>query len=234
MPYENYRAQEPLVREREWIILGGMALAAIAGYINVIVLDFFQIPVSHMSGASSKFGAALSERNLVELRLISGVIGGFFLGAVVSGMAVAGSQLRPGRRYGAVLMLEGLVLACATWLLVHGRNAGVPLAAIACGLQNGMASSYYGLVIRTTHVTGIVTDLGVITGHWLRGHAVPAWKVVMLASLLGGFIGGGVIGTAFLLRGGVKTLGFASAACLICGAVYAIWIHMRRKREALP
>merc|ERR1719401_1610209 len=38
------------------------------------------------------------------------------------------------------------------------------LCAAACGLQNGMATSYSGAVIRTTHVTGIATDIGLICG----------------------------------------------------------------------
>jgi uncharacterized membrane protein YoaK (UPF0700 family) len=35
---------------------------------------------------------------------------------------------------------------------------------MACGLQNAMATGYSGAVIRTTHVTGIVTALGIAVG----------------------------------------------------------------------
>jgi|GEM_PF-5134493 len=39
----------------------------------------------------------------------------------------------------------------------------------ACGFQNALAT-HYGLVLRTTHVTGLLTDLGTNLGMRLRGH----------------------------------------------------------------
>lgn len=35
------------------------------------------------------------------------------------------------------------------------------LLAIACGLQNGLFTRRWGTVIRTTHITGTMTDLGI-------------------------------------------------------------------------
>lgn len=35
------------------------------------------------------------------------------------------------------------------------------------GLQNAMMSTYSGAVIRTTHVSGMFTDLGIFLGHFL-------------------------------------------------------------------
>jgi uncharacterized membrane protein YoaK (UPF0700 family) len=43
-------------------------------------------------------------------------------------------------------------------------------ASAACGLQNAMVSTYSGAIIRTTHITGTVTDLGAMIGQYLRGH----------------------------------------------------------------
>jgi len=37
-------------------------------------------------------------------------------------------------------------------------------AAAACGLQNAMCTSHFGAIVRTTHVTGTVTDIGSTSG----------------------------------------------------------------------
>jgi uncharacterized membrane protein YoaK (UPF0700 family) len=45
--------------------------------------------------------------------------------------------------------------------------------ALSCGLQNGLTSKYSGNVVRTTHLTGTTTDLGIALGHVLRGSVRP-------------------------------------------------------------
>ncbi len=230
MPYAEFRTQESLPRNRPLITAGGAALACIAGYINVIVLGFFQIPVSHMSGAASRIGVTLISKQYHDLKIVMSIIVSFYLGAVISGVVIASPQLRPGRRYGIILIGEGFLLALATIFLNRGGHLGIPLASMACGLQNSMASSYCGLVIRTTHVTGIVTDLGVITGRRLRGHGTELWKVVLLLSLLGGFISGGIIGAFILSKENIPALWLASAACMVGGAIYLVWNYFNLHR----
>ena len=56
MPYApaTPAVRRALQSERTWVALGSSLLAAIAGYVNVTLLDFFHVPVSHMSGAASR------------------------------------------------------------------------------------------------------------------------------------------------------------------------------------
>jgi xanthosine utilization system XapX-like protein len=70
------------------------------------------------------------------------------------------------------------------------------LVSLACGLQNGMCTTFSGAVIRTTHVTGILTDIGLILGQTVfhprtRKHL---WKLKVLVPLYVAFFLGGVIG----------------------------------------
>ena len=230
MPYRRSRVPrraEP--SERALVFAGAMSLAGLAGFVNVVVLGFFHVPVSHMSGAVSRLSIDLATRNLADLRVVLSIVAGFLAGAMVSGMVIGGRKLRPGRRYGVALLIEGGLLGAAVALLRGGNALGVALAATACGIQNAMASSYYGLVIRTTHVTGIVTDLGVMMGHWIRHRRVPAWKALLLVSILGGFFAGGVAGALALGRFGVGALAFASAGCVTAGTAYFAWWHARRR-----
>lgn len=230
MPYPSSRAVlRALRRRRSWVSAGGAALAAIAGFVNACLLSAFQVPVSHMTGAVSRLSRDVAAVNTADVGTVALLLLGFTAGAVVSGVVIGEAALRPGRRYGVVLMTEGAALALAAVLLPRSMPAGVALASFACGLQNAMASSYYGLILRTTHVTGLVTDLGVLLGQRLRGQRVPLWKPGVLGALVGGFFAGGVAGVAAVTRLGPAALALPAAACLLGGTAYLMWHHRQRR-----
>lgn len=227
MPYRTpYPSADPPKAVRPWILAGGFGLAAVAGYVNVAMLGVFAVPVSHMTGAVSRLGTDIATGNSHDSVLVLSIVGGFLLGAATSGAIVGGDQLLPGRRYGIALLAEAIALAAATTLLSAGIRAGIPFAALACGIQNGMASSYFGLIIRTTHVTGIVTDLGVLAGQRLRGRRTGLWKPALLIGLLLGFLVGGVSGQLMAQRYGPEALGLAAVVCLAAGIGYYVWRHV--------
>lgn len=213
---------------RRWVFAGAALLSAIAGYVNVVMLGFFAVPVSHMSGAVSRLGMDMVGGDVADLMLIASIVAGFLLGALLSGVWIGAATLRAGRRYGAVLMLQGVMLAAATWLALQGVSVAVPIAAFVCGLQNAMASSYRGLVLRTTHVTGIVTDIGVLIGQRLRQKQVRLWKLMLLLTVLAGFFLGGWLGAVLFHHVGMHALWLAALVCFVSGGLYACVQHMRR------
>jgi uncharacterized membrane protein YoaK (UPF0700 family) len=150
------------------------------------------------------------------------IIAAFFVGSVVSGAVVGRDTALPGRRYGVVLFIQGLALAAAGGCLYARLSAGVPLAAFACGMQNAMSSSYYGLAMRTTHVTGMVTDLGVVVGHWLRHRRFSRWKAKVLGVMTGAFLTGGIIGAASIVWLDFRVLYVPAAGTLVAGVAYYI------------
>ena len=197
-----------------------MALCGTAGYINSVVLGFFDTPVSHMSGAVSRLGLNLAQKHFPEAGASLLIILGFLGGAMLAGVFVGATKLVPSRRYGVVMMFEGVLLLVSTVLLLHNSTLGPVVAATACGLQNAMSSSYCGLMIRTTHVSGVVTDLGVMLGHYLRHRHIVGWKLRFLLALLFSFGTGGFIGAVLnILYGPVCLLG-AAAGCFGAGAVF--------------
>ena len=232
MPYRSRAVQRtPARHERPFVFLGAISLAALAGYINAIALGVYYVPVSHMTGAVSRVSLDVASGDRADLRLTGSIIAAFFVGAALSGAIIGGRKLVPGRRYGVTLMVEGLALGSAALLLTEGGRAGVTLAALACGIQNAMASSYFGLVLRTTHVTGIVTDLGVMVGHWIRHRRIQRWKPMLLGSILVAFFAGGVAGHYVFERWGVSALALASAGCLLAGVLYYAWQHGQRAKR---
>jgi len=234
MPYVRGRGtSRAFFRDRPWFLLGGSGLAAMAGFINVCVLSFTVVPASHVTGAVSQLSADVFSGGGEAFTLMVTAVAAFLAGGVASGAIIGSTHLKPGRRYGVVLMAEGVLLALATVLLMQRSGLGVAMAAAACGMQNAMASSYYGLVVRTTHMTGIVTDIGVLIGHWLRYRRASLWKLGFLTALLVSFFGGGVF-AAIAVRGiGVAALALPAIACVAAGATYYTWRHRLLEKAQL-
>jgi uncharacterized membrane protein YoaK (UPF0700 family) len=207
------------------LLPGAVAFAGIAGYINSVVLGFFHTPVSHMTGAVSHLGLDLAEGRGRDTWASLSIVLGFLLGATVAGLLVGALKLVPSRSYGVVMMVEGGLLAIATGLLMAKHRLGLPAVAMACGLQNAMTSSYCGLVIRTTHVTGTMTDLGVMLGHWLRHRQIDSRKLGFLAAVVLSFGAGGWVGALADLRFGPGCLSLAAAAVTIAGGLFWFLTH---------
>jgi uncharacterized membrane protein YoaK (UPF0700 family) len=64
---------------------------------------------------------------------------------------------------------------------------------MACGLQNGLTTKYSGSIIRTTHMTGAGTDIGLVLGRIAQGDKKERWKLFVLCPLFIMFLLGGVM-----------------------------------------
>ncbi|RNF85136.1 YoaK family protein [Montanilutibacter psychrotolerans] len=184
-----------------WVWVGAGALACIAGMVNVVgYLGFEHQAITHLTGTTSLLGAALADGDAGSGLRLSGMILAFMAGAAISGLIIQDSALYLGRRYGVVLMLESLLLFASIGLFKHQQIAGALLAAMACGLQNAMATTYSGAVVRTTHLSGMFTDLGIGLGHALRGMPLPRRRLMLSSLIIALFATGGVIGAALFRR----------------------------------
>jgi hypothetical protein len=58
-----------------------------------------------------------------------------------------------------------------------------------------MCTFFSGAVLRTTHMTGIVTDIGIILGHMARKESkAEVWKLKLFLPIYFGFMFGGFVG----------------------------------------
>jgi len=169
-------------------------MTLIAGYINSAMLIEFGIPVSQMTGVSSRISDAVIDINWVELLKNLMILFGFFAGAILSGLLVGQSKYKTTPNYGYALLINSVLLTFAAMLSFVQSEISILLAAIACGLQNALVASYRGLQIRTTHVTGTVTDLGVHVAHKIKNKTPWSWQGNVLIILFLGFLIGGIIG----------------------------------------
>ena len=221
MPYSHPQAlsREQALGRIGHLLPGALAFAGMAGYINSMALGVFNSPVSHMTGAVSYLGIDVAGGRSADAAATLSIILSFMFGAALAGFIIGARELSPGRRFGAALILEAGLLATATCLLVSGGHSGVPLIAMACGLQNGTTSSYFGLMIRTTHVTGTVTDIGVMVGHWLRHRHIERRKLIFMIGVVAAFGMGVWIGALANARAGSVALAVASIGCAAAGGM---------------
>ena len=214
-----------------WVTAGGLALACSAGCINAVgFLGLHHQAITHLTGTVTILSIEMIDTRYGPAARALLVIACFFFGAVLSGAIIRQSTLRLGRRYGVALALESALLFAAVAFLRRGAFAGDCLASMACGLQNAMATSYSGAVVRTTHLTGVITDLGIACGHWVRRQPVDWGRFRLYGVLLLGFLIGGVLGALGFQRFGYDTLHFPAALCGVSGIAYAAYKHHERTR----
>lgn len=217
----------------KWVEIGGFFLALIAGSVNAIALRGFNHQgVSHLSGSSTLLGVELAAGNLAEVLHLALILLSFVAGAVVSGFVIGGESLRLGRRYSVALLAESALLLSAMVFLNRGSLLGHYLASGACGLQNAMTSTFSGAVVRTTHVTGLFTDLGVTLGLWLRGQRTDQRRVVLYFTLIAGFILGGVLGAIGFNAYRFETLIAPATMAAVIALAYLLYWKRTRRLEA--
>ena len=204
----------------------GFVLAAVAGAINAGGFLAVQQYTSHVTGMMSAIAdnLVLGQPQVVVTGLV-GVLA-FLCGAICCAMLVNYARRHQlASEYALPLLLEALLILCfgllgARLARIEGLlvPATVVLLCFIMGLQNAVATKVSNAVIRTTHMTGIVTDLGIELGklaYWNRDPN-PAFHVradrdrlTMLAGLLGCFLVGGISGAL-----GFKYLGYVSTVPL--------------------
>lgn len=230
-----------------------MLLAGVAGTVNAIGFYLLGTHTSHMSGKVSELGEALASGSGLDARAAARLLLAFFCGAVSSSILMDAARHRSRGRHSLVLLLELVMLGGVGYLCWRHPGVREPTLgwglSFAMGLQNALVTRVSGAVVRTSHVTGMVTDLGielVRMGTWVRDHARGRGVLGMLRALralvqaveferawlhvflLASFLGGCVAGTLLHVRYGALALG--APCCLLVALVGLDW----RPRRGTP
>lgn len=191
----------------------GFALAFVAGAANAGGYVAVQQYTSHMTGIVSAMADNLALRAFEPVLVGAGGLLSFLGGAACCAVMVNYARRRQLHgEYALPLLLEALLLLCfgvlGAWLSeidILFVPATVMLLCFMMGLQNAVITKLSNTEIRTTHITGVVTDLGIELGKLLywnrRASAIGAPKVManrsrlqVLALLVLFFFFGGVLG----------------------------------------
>lgn len=236
MPLQYLRCLTELERtERANRHLAGV-LAGVAGAINAD--GFFAVGqyTSHMSGIIAAMADNLAFGSLLLVLRGIGAVLAFLSGAYLTTLMIRYSRERSLKStYSSPLVLEAVLLMLFgltghAYLKGHQLSCTAMLLCFTMGLQNAMITKISGAVIRTTHLTGMITDIGISLGILTyqgqgEGHPVARgeWNRLKLhASLVFLFLSGGVIGAlGFRRAGSLFTLPFAVVLLLL--GVVPIW-----------
>ncbi len=212
-----------------WVWSAAGLLAFLAGMVNVTgVLGFSHEAVTHLTGVTTWLGAALAGGATGQVWHLGGILFSFVAGAATCGLVVGDSPLQTGNRFAGAFLLESILLGVAIPLLMQGLTTGVFLTCAAMGLQNALVAAFSGSLIRTTHLSGLFTDLGIMVGQALRGLPTDPRRWKLCGFVISGFLGGAVAGAAGFHCLSYRVLLIPAGITLIIGL--AGLAHQRRQQ----
>ena len=179
--------------DKKTLLLWMCILTCLAGAINAIsIFGYNGMTVSHLTGLVSKVSINISQGDLSGLWEVLRVILAFLLGACVSGFVTGERAFYLNKRYGFIILAISILVIIPYFLTI---KYSILLFGFIMGLQNGMVVSFKGVVIRMTHMSGNITDLGVFIGYKLRGNKEEKLVTGLIPFLaLVSFTIGGIIG----------------------------------------
>jgi uncharacterized membrane protein YoaK (UPF0700 family) len=227
----------------------GGILAFVAGAVNAGGFLAVHRYTSHMTGIVSSVAddLVIGSIGLALAGLVS--LAAFLAGAITTTLLISWAR-RQGLRssYALALLLEaalllvfGLVGANLTSFASLLVPTAVLLLCFIMGLQNAIITKISNAEIRTTHMTGVITDLGIELGrliYWNHSKKANGIQIVRAntdklfihASLLGLFFFGGIAGALAF-----KTVGFSAtlplALLLVAMALPAIVLDLRKRAQ---
>jgi uncharacterized membrane protein YoaK (UPF0700 family) len=217
--------------ERQNRVVAGY-LAFVGGFVNSAGFVLVGAFTSHVTGNVGRLADALPQRATSTVVEAASLVLAFFVGAMTVGAIVESAAFsRRSLAYAAALAVEAILLAgfVTSPLLPGGRWAAhlAPLLlGLAMGVQNGLVTRLSGAVVRTTHLTGVITDLGIEAARWLRfwrrrtSERPRGPKLVLLLLIAGGFASGAVAGAFAAVAAGYAAMMLPVIAVGAC-AFYA-------------
>jgi len=175
-----------------------LLLSLAAGGVNAGAFLACQRFVTHVTGLASQIGMDVGQWRLLGEYTV--VIICFILGAMASVFALQGRYHRGKAPLHALPLVVVSVLLAVVAFMGHANVFGpigesveeladfalLSILSFAMGLQNATVATSTGMAVRTTHMTGPATDLGVhlATSFYIRGE--ERHKALRGAALRGG------------------------------------------------
>lgn len=200
----------------------GILLAAIAGGVNAGGFLLLSQYTSHMTGHLSGVAGGIVFNNTVLIIESFAALLSFTLGAALSSALIIWGQNNNLRVcYALPLGVQGVLLCGLAGIEFLPPDwysrVGLITVCFVMGLQNATITRISGARIRTSHATGLITDMGIEIGRTAYRAAVPRsnvqpdssrlWLYVQLTTAfivggVGGAVGIGLIGWDFAILPG--------------------------------
>ncbi|WP_164020215.1 YoaK family protein [Pyxidicoccus trucidator] len=238
-----FSAQSSPRHRRAYTVLS-LLLAGVAGAVNATGFVALGLHTSHMSGNMATLGESLASRDWRMAMLGAQVLLAFLLGAVAASALMEAARHRARGRHAPALLLEAVILGgIGVWLTSTPGTREPTLMwglSFAMGLQNALVTRVSGAVVRTTHITGVLTDIGIqvvqmfawvrdgARGDGFRGvlrqmralpSAIQFERTRLHLGLAAAFLFGCTTGPMLYLQYGPATLGLPCAVLVLLAAL---------------
>lgn len=199
--------------QRNWQL--GIVLAFIAGFVNAGGLFLVGRYTSHMTGIMSEAADIAAVGNVLSALTLLGFAACFIAGSVVTTLLVLTCRRYAlHAQFSLPLIVEAALLILIVALFASGHIYLTLVIALLCflmGVQNALITKASTSVVRTTHVTGMVTDLGIEIGRVimlrsLEDRRIASTKIVLFLFVLISFLIGGVFGALLINHSGANGL----------------------------
>lgn len=193
-------------------IMLGVLTAFVAGMVNIGSLLIFFAFTSNVTGHYAILAAEIVKGNFYQIAVVFAWIFLFFFGSFISNLIVINSSQK--NAYFAHAMPLVLEIICLMAVGVYGQffyqetltetEVLLSLMLFAMGLQNGLTASISNFAVKTTHLTGTTTDLGILfsmfTKKQYRENKELIGKAKLLLSISASYLVGAIFsGFAYLL-----------------------------------
>lgn len=217
-------------------------LSFVAGIVNVSGLFAVQKLTTNVTGHFAYFADELTKQNGAVALLYLLYILFFFLGAFCSNLLVEFMSKRDLRFMNSIPVSIELAILTSVALL-HPETVQAEGNTIAClllfamGLQNALVTTLSNSVVRTTHLTGLFTDLGIELSQLFffkkpEQHKRLLSSIRLRVTIICFFFLGGITGGFGYLFIGIKILLLAVgvlAAALVYDSVKLRLVTIRRR-----
>ncbi len=221
-----------------WALAAGCGLAFLSAAVNACFLVRLGTSVGHLTGDVSRVAVEIASSQAGIHRSVSNLLAatlGFLTGAASAGFYIHHPNMELARPYGRSIIVIGLCLGVSHFMLPQHPSYAVGITAFACGLQNALATLYKGIVLRTTHLTGLLTDLGSNVGLRLRGHRIKTRRITVPLLLVFSFFAGAATGSALILSGNKQALLMIAGTYLTGGLGWSLmkyWLLSKIRKRA--
>ncbi|MCQ6959226.1 YoaK family protein [Mucilaginibacter aquariorum] len=149
-------------------------LSLSAGFVNAAGFLGFSVLTTNVTGHAALFAERLVKEDWEASRVVALWMCLFLAGAFISGLIINSIGRNQRFSYVIPLLVEMTVFLLIGFFGYHYDHSLVAREIFAgsllfvMGMQNAMVSLVSGAEVRTTHLTGTFTDLGIELGQWIR------------------------------------------------------------------
>ena len=208
----------------------GLILALNSGFINgcclsgAITADGAKQAVAAVTASWTNSALGMAGGDMKQFSFLAKVIGAFMGGSAIAGFVNPKPTLFQvtTSAYAIPLSIGGVMLAVASQLVQKADTVklGFLLCAMANGIQNSMTSTMTGNLCRTSHYTGISSDMGTFIGQIVGGNNANMYKLKVFMGLAASFWAGGFISYSVGKEYGSTSLLFAAGLYAVIIGLY--------------